>query len=179
MKYYRFLDRFGKLRGGDTFVELEKGFVMRQISIGAKEEVLASNRKHPIHGYYLPTGYIDYAAYNQLHASDIESGRVKPVTTIAKKTFDKVWASHLNAYHDAWEMCRHQYPRGDRVVGRIETFYPQGVVIEVAPGVTGVADYNVCRDILGQTLVPRLGISVKVTGYDELMQWLTLSEPIF
>lgn len=176
MKYYKFWDRFGKLRGGETYVELDKGYVMRQISM-LGEEMLASNRRHPAHGYYLPTGYIDYAAFNQLHTTEIEAGLIKPITTVGKKNFESVWSKHLKRFYDDWVMAQQSYAIGTRVTGKIEAFYPQGVILELAPGVCGIADYDRCRAVVGQTLVPNLPLSVVVNGYIDEMQWIKLIQP--
>lgn len=176
MKYYKFWDRFGKLRGGDTYVELDKGYVIRQITIH-DGETLASNRKHPTHGFFLPTGYIDYAAYNQLHEQEIKKGLIKPVTTIPKKNFDQVWERHLKAFQEEWERQKMVYTKGKRVTGRVQAFYPQGVVIEIGDGLYGVADYERCRASLGHTLMPKLPIDVTVGGYDDTYQWLILHDP--
>lgn len=176
MKYYKFWDRFGKLRGGDTYVELDKGYVMRQITI-RDDEILASNRKHPAHGFFLPTGYIDYAAYNQLHEKEIKDGLIKPVTTIPKKNFDQVWQSHLNQFKADWESKKIAYPKGKRIIGRVQAFYPQGVVIEIEDDLWGVADYERCRASLGHTLMPKLPIEITVGGYDDSFQWLILHDP--
>lgn len=176
MKYFHFIDKFGKLNNADTWVELDRGFVVRQISL-RRDEVLASNRPHPRHGYHLPTGYIDYAAYNQIHADDIGRGLIKPVNKVQPEKFDKVWQKHLNNFEAEWMSVKSNYTLETVVKGEVRAFYPQGVIISLDDNVTGIANYDRCREMFGHTLVPKMPIQVTVGGYNERMQWLIFIEP--
>ena len=176
MNYYQFFDKFGRLKGADTWVELDRGFVLRQISI-RDSDVLASNRPHPKHGYFLPTGYIDYAAYNQIHASDIDKGLIKPVVKVAPEKFDSVWQKHLRNFEQEWGLVKKNHPPETVVRGEVRAFYPQGVIISLNNQVTGIANYERCREIFGHTLIPQMPIRVTVGGYNERMQWLIFIEP--
>lgn len=177
MNYYRFFDKFGKLRGSETWVELDRGFVLRQISIRGGD-VLASNRPHADHGYFLPTGYIDYAAYNKIHAKDIDKGLIKPVVKISSEKFDAVWQKHLTTHEAEWSSLKQNYSLENVLHGHVRAFYPQGVIISIDNDrVTGIANYERCREIFGHTLIPNMPIQVTVGGYNERMQWLIFIEP--
>ena len=176
MNYYRFFDKFGKLRGSETWVELNRGFVLRQISIKG-DEVLASNRPHPDHGYYLPTGYIDYAEYNKIHEKDITKGLIKPVVKVSSEKFDAVWQKHLTNHEAEWDSLKQSYGLETVVRGAVRAFYPQGVIISVDDKVTGIANYDRCREVFGHTLIPQMPVQVTVGGYNERMQWLIFIEP--
>lgn len=176
MNYYQFFDKFGRLKGADTWAELDRGFVLRQISIKG-DEVLASNRPHPEHGYFLPTGYIDYAAYNQIHSADIDKGIIKPVNKISPEKFDSVWQNHLSNHEQEWLKIKKNFSLNTVIQGEVKAFYPQGVIVKVNENVTGVANYERCRDLFGHTLVPNMPLQVTVGGFDERMQWLIFIEP--
>jgi len=176
MNYYQFFDKFGRLKGAETWVELDRGFVLRQISIRG-DDVLASNRPHPDHGYFLPTGYIDYAAYNQIHAADIDKGLIKPVVKTSPEKFDKVWQKHLANYEQEWLSTKKSFAHETVVRGEVRAFYPQGVIISLGENVTGIANYERCREIFGHTLIPQMPLQVTIGGYNERMQWLILIEP--
>ncbi len=176
MQYYQFLDKFGRLKGSTTWAELDRGFVLRQISI-LGDEVLASNRPHPEHGYHLPTGYIDYAAYNQIHAADIDKGLIKPVAKITPEKFDAVWQKHLAQNESEWATVKKNHSLNTVLNGEVRAFYPQGVIISVGEKVSGIANYERCREIFGHTLMPRMPVQVTVGGYNERMQWLIFIEP--
>ncbi len=176
MKYYQFFDKFGRLKEADTWVELDRGFVLRQISLKG-HEVLASNRPHPEFGYFLPTGYIDYAAYNQIHSADIEAGHIKPVVKVAPEKFDAVWQKHLRNYEHEWVSVKNKHPHGTMVRGEVRAFYPQGVIISLGENITGIANYKRCRELFGHTLIPKMPIHVTIGGFDERMQWLIFIEP--
>ncbi|MEM8862351.1 MAG: hypothetical protein AAGD96_28880 [Chloroflexota bacterium] len=176
MKYFHFIDKFGKLRNADTWVELDRGFVLRQISI-LNDEVLASNRPHPNYGYHLPTGYIDYAAYNQIHADDIARGLIKPVVKVTPEKFDAVWQKHLDKHQAIWLSTKNEFQLETVARGSVQAFYPQGVIIRLENNVTGIANYDRCREIFGHTLIPNMPVQVTVGGYNERMQWLILIEP--
>ena len=176
MNYFHFIDKFGKLRNADTWVELDRGFVLRQISL-LNNEVLASNRPHPVHGYHLPTGYIDYAAYNQIHADDISRGLIKPVVKTTPEKFDAVWQKHLAHFEPEWALVKKDYTLETVIKGKVRAFYPQGVIISLEDNVTGIANYERCREIFGHTLIPNMPVQVTVGGYNERMQWLIFIEP--
>ncbi|MFT5194606.1 MAG: hypothetical protein ACI9EW_003309 [Cellvibrionaceae bacterium] len=178
MKYYCFFNKFGKLRDSETWVELDRGIVLRQISI-KDGEVLASNRPHVDHGYFLPTGYIDYAAYNEIHKPDIAKGLLKPITKIPSAKFDSIWQKHLIKHEAEWAAIKKRHSLETILQGQVRAFYPQGVIISIEGTTTGLANYASCQESLNHTLVPDMPIQVTVGGYDERMQWLIFIKPEF
>ncbi|WP_088068065.1 hypothetical protein [Gottfriedia luciferensis] len=59
--------------------------------------------------------------------------------------------------------------------GKIEVFYPQGVIVSISENVIGVADYIKCKDnSQPENLYPHHKITGKVNGYDEINMWLIL-----
>lgn len=60
--------------------------------------------------------------------------------------------------------------------GRIEVFYPQGVLIGLSKyDAIGIADYDECKRI-APTVHLTIGLSIraKVVGFDEVNNWIIL-----
>ena len=121
MNYYKFKNRFSRLKGGETFVEANRGYTMRQIVI-LNGEMVASNRHHNEYGFTLPAGYVDYAAYQELNEREIKAGRVDPLTTISQGEFEKLWDSSLVDHQERWQAAKAAFPIGAAVAGPVATF---------------------------------------------------------
>ncbi len=176
-KYYKFRNRFSpRLKGGETYVEAHRGYTMRQV-VFLNDTVVVSNRNHPDYGFVLPAGYVDYAAFQELYDKEIKAGKVEPIKTISEKEFDRIWRQQLQANMEHWEEVKHRFPVGSVVRGCIATFYPQGVLIEMKPGIVGVADSRICRSSVPESVHKGHTVEAVVSGYQEDYQWLLLDAP--
>lgn len=177
MNYYKFQNRFSRLKGGETYVEANRGYTMRQMVV-LNGEIVASNRFHTEYGFTLPAGYVDYAAYHELHALEIKAGRVEPLFPISQAEFEELWDNYLTRFQSSWEAAKDLFPIGTPVAGPIATYYPQGVLLSLGDGVLGLADSRACRASAKETIFPGHKVSAVVSGYDELNQWILLDLPL-
>lgn len=164
MKYYQFQDSDGPLGDATTYIEVDDGWTIRQITVSPKE-THASNIKYPKWGMILADQQVNY---------DSEES----VTSIAKDEFDSVWNKHLANRANEWSKIKEVYKQGKPVKGYIIIFYPQGVIVELVDGVLGVADYQACKNASSpENMYPNHEVTAIVNGYDELNQWIKLDSP--
>ncbi len=176
MNYYKFRNRFSRLKGGETYVEANRGYTMRQI-VFLNGETIASNRYHPEYGFTLPAGYVDYAAYQDLNEKEIKAGLIDPMKTITEAEFEALWHQNLDHHRGDWDAAKARFPVGAEVSGPVATFYPHGVLLTIGEGVLGLADSRVCRASSTETIFPGRKVSGVVAGYDEINQWILVDAP--
>ena len=162
-KYYKYVDTYGP-PNGTVYFESENGWVLRQTMVG-DHEIIASNVKHPIWGLGLADQQGDYDA-------------IEEVIPIAQAEFDQVWAEHLYQHQAQWAEAKLCHLLGALVHGKIEIFYPQGVIINLSDTALGVANYAECKNALGaKNMYIRIAVTAVVIGYDEVNQWIQLGIP--
>jgi hypothetical protein len=163
MIYYKFQDEFSEIDGGVTYVETQESVAYRQITVNG-EKYLMSNLNYPQWGMMLPEGEID--------------PHIDEVDEITKQEFDAVWNSHLMDHQDQWHQTKQRYPRGTEVTGYIQTFYPQGVIVNLGENDLGIADYVECRNSAKpEWMYPGYRVTAIVADYDEQNHWLVLERP--
>jgi hypothetical protein len=164
MKYYKYQDNYGPLGEAITYVEVENGVTLRQITL-SDQDCHGSNVKSLPWGLILADQQVDYDS-------------IEEVTPISKDKFDGVWKHHLANREPAWVEAKNRLPVGTSVSGYIEIFYPQGVIIDLGADALGVADYEASRESTDQEFMyPGHKITAIVTGYDEENQWIVLGSP--
>ncbi|MBN1316004.1 MAG: hypothetical protein JXA42_11065 [Anaerolineales bacterium] len=166
MKYYKYLDEFGPLEGGFTYIELEDGYTVRQISING-DRIQASNICYSRWGLMLGEGEIKIDFDGPIQVSEISA-----------QEFDRIWNDHLKRHQNRWSSAKSKFKLGTRVQGYIEIFYPQGVIVNLGSGALGVADYEECvASTAPENMYADHKISAVVMGYDEQYQWVVLGSP--
>ena len=165
VRYYKFEDTGNLIGGGTRYVELSDRRALREVSIcGAK--FLGSNVYYPHWGMLLSHCELDLEG-------------AEGVLSVTREEFELKWAEHLS--HDAgrWALIQQAYPVGTQVHGRIEVFYPQGVIVHLGDGGTlGIADYDSAKASAGpDCMYSRHRISAVVQGYDQYAHWLRLESP--
>lgn len=162
LKYYKHQDFADVFDGGITYIETDNGCEVRRVTV-IKDRYYSSNVD-----LHLGEGYVDY--------DSPENADVVPIT---KQEFDQIWDQHLEAYRDQWNQAKKNYPVGSSVVGYIERFFPQGVIIYFDDHTLGVADHEQCRastkpEFIMSTQIKITGV---VIGYDEVNQWIMVGSP--
>lgn len=165
MKYYKYDDGYRLVEDGITYVEVDDGWAVRQITV-SEEGIYASNVSYP------PWGLI-------LADQSIEYDEIEEVIPIGQQEFDEVWHQHLEQRQVIWNEAKAAYPVGRLAQGYIELFFPQGVIVNLGEGVLGVANHQACRASTPSdvSLGSFLKLTAVVTGYDEVNQWLMLGSP--
>jgi len=164
MKYYKYADEYSELDGGTTYVETKSGYVIRQITVNG-DRFHASNVSYPRWGLMLAEGHVEW-------------DEIDDVTPVSKGDFDAVWNAHLERRATIWENGKAAHPRGTRIQGFVEIFYPQGVLVNLGDGVLGVANWEECRaSTNSENMSSHRKITGTVIGYDETNQWLILGSP--
>jgi hypothetical protein len=115
MKYYKYKDDYGFVDDGMTYLEVENGGAIRQITVN-EDKVYASNVSYPPWGLMLPDQQIDF-------------DEIDEVIPISKQEFEEIWHKHLKQRQDLWEWTKAAHQVGSTVQGYIETFFPQGVIV--------------------------------------------------
>ncbi len=162
-RYFSYDDEYV---GGTTYVEIDEEYVIKQISV-TPSKYIASNRKDEEFDFYLAEGQIDV---NEL----LEYG----VSEISENQFYSVWNNYKDELIDKWNITKEKFRIGDEIEGIIEVFYPQGVIVNIAQGVVGIADYDQCRNSTKpENLYPQHKILGKVIGYDNINMWLVIIDP--
>ncbi|MGG0176478.1 hypothetical protein [Gottfriedia acidiceleris] len=151
---------------GTTYIEVENGYAIKQIAV-KQNQYIASNRKDEEHHYYLAEGLLDVSEM-------IDDGG----SEISKNEFYVIWNKYLEVLINTWNITKEKYPIGLMVEGIIEVFYPQGVIVNFAENVIGVADYTKCKESTQpENLYPHHKITGNVSGYDEENMWLIIEKP--
>lgn len=162
MNYIKYEDESDYIKGY-TYIEIEDGYALRQIS-KFNNGYVASNRKDKEYDFCLAEGFIDI--------EDID-GAIK----IDKTEFDNIWIKYINQLTKEWEQIKKEYIVGRKIEGIIEVFYPQGVIISINDKVLGIADYEECKDsTVPQNLYPKHKVEGIISGYDEENMWLILEK---
>lgn len=154
MNYYKINDAISTKK--DTYLEVERGTALRQITISDKE-VVSSNIKSAEYHFCL---------------FDQEVDVVNPVyIEIKREDFENAWKVALKQYYDKWGKKKKKYPIGSEIEGRIEINYPQGTILEIEDEVYAVADYEEAR------MCRFIGTSIKgcVYDYDNDNLWLKIN----
>ena len=103
------------------------------------------------------------------------------VTRITKQEFDAVWSDNLKRREADWAKAKEIYPIGAKADGFIKIFFPQGVIVKLQYNTFGVADYRISRASIyaatGGFMATKHLITAKVTGYNEVNQWIILDSP--
>jgi hypothetical protein len=133
MQYYKYPDEYSEIAGGTTYIEIDDGWSIRQITVNGAA-YLASNVSHPDWGMILGDKQADY---EDLAAE----GEVIP---ISKQEFEAIWRAHLALRQAKWEAAKQVYSVGTTVHGYIQIFYPQGVIVNLGNDTLGVADHKAC-----------------------------------
>ncbi|MEH7349363.1 hypothetical protein [Gottfriedia acidiceleris] len=163
-RYFSWEDEYIR---GNTYIEVEDdGYAIKQIAV-TQNKYIASNRKDDEHHYYLAEGLLDVSEL-------IDDGG----NEISEKEFYIIWNKHSEVLINTWNITKEKYPIGLEVEGKIEVFYPQGVIVNFAENVIGVADYTKCKESTQpENLYPHHKITGKVNGYDEENMWLIIDNP--
>ncbi|WP_129688244.1 hypothetical protein [Gottfriedia acidiceleris] len=162
-RYFSWEDEYTK---GTTYIEVENGYAIKQIAV-TQNKYIASNRKDKEHHYFLAEGLLDV---NEI----IDDGG----SEISEKEFYVIWNKHSEVLINTWNITKEKYPIGLEVEGKIEVFYPQGVIVNFAENVIGVVDYIKCKESTQpENLYPHHKITGKVNGYDEENMWLIIDNP--
>jgi hypothetical protein len=132
MNYYKHPDIYGLLGEDITYVEVKDGVTLRQITSGL-QGCHGSKIKYQHWGLILADQKVDYDSFEE-------------VTPISKEEFDNVWKQHLATHEAAWGEIKNKFPVGAKVVGYIEIFYPQGVIIDIGSGALGIAEYQASQE---------------------------------
>lgn len=165
MKRYFSWDDDDYIRG-TTYIEIEDGYATKQIAV-TQNKYIASNRKDEDHHFYLAEGLLDV---NEI----IDDGG----TEISEEQFYGIWNKCRDGLINKWNLIKVKFPIGLEVEGKIEVFYPQGVIVNIFENVIGVSDYTKCKDsTIPENLYPHRKITGKVNGYDEENMWLIIDNP--
>ncbi|MCA9794651.1 MAG: hypothetical protein KC910_22745 [Candidatus Eremiobacteraeota bacterium] len=161
MRYYRYCGSYGTLGAGDVYMEVEDGFVRRQVEI-AGSQIVSSNLE-----LIFPEGAIDYDELEQ-------------VLGCTQDDFEMAWAKNLERSRDRWTAIKKRFPAGTRVHGVIR-MYGHGVIVSFGCQTYGRLDYDECMAAAGPGITDPIWhpCSVVVSGYDEENQWLVFGSPKF
>ena len=166
MRYFTYDDEYSEIAGGQTYVETDNGYTLRQVTVNPPH-FLASNIDHPPGGMTLGEGQVDY--------DDLIPDQV---TEITPAVFEAVWESVLVQREIIWQRSQHDYPLGRPVHGTLLVFYPQGVIVQLDDETLGIADYTACRaSTTPNNLYPGHRVTAIVKGYDIQQQWIELDDP--
>lgn len=164
MRYYKFEDEYSPSDGGISYIEIDEGYAVRQITVNG-ENYIASNLLSPAEGLYLAEG-------------DISDDNFDDGAEITQTEFETIWESFLVKHEALWLTSKQIYPIGSSIRGWIEAFYPQGTIVNLGDGTLGAADYAACQESAKlEYLYPGYAVTASVTGYDEVNHWLVLGNP--
>ncbi len=165
MKYYRYDDEYSPLGGGITYVETQDGTnALRQITV-FRNQIHASNMRHPLYGFNLAEKPLEYDKFDE-------------VLAISQQEFDGQWRVHLNRHASDWGRAKRRYRPGSRVEGFIEIFYPQGVIVNIGSKFLGLANYAECKASTAlENMSTRHKVVATLKGYDEENHWFLLASP--
>lgn len=162
-RYFSWEDEYIR---GTTYIEVEDGYAIKQIAV-TQNKYIASNRKDVEHHYYLAEGLLDVSEM-------IDDGG----SEISEKEFYVIWNKYSEVLIHTWNITKEKYPIGLEVEGKIEVFYPQGVIVSFPENVVGIADYINCKESTQpENLYPHHKITGIVNGYDEENMWLIIVNP--
>jgi len=113
-----------------------------------------------------------------LAEGEFEYDPLDEVKEISKDEFESVWNLHLNYHKTQWDNIKRKYKIGSSIMGYIQVFYPQGVIINLEEQTLGIANYDKCRTTAKpEWMYPGFRVTAIVDGYDEVNHWLVLKEP--
>lgn len=161
VKYYKYLEVFGEPYDGSmTYLETVDGIAIRRLTILEDQTIFSSNVD-----FALGEGQVDYD-----HEED--------VIPITQQEFEQVWKTHLDRHRTKWNETKEAFPVGIHVAGSIKMFFPQGTIINLSHGATGIADYSQCRaSTRPEFMYPKSRITGIAQGYDEVNQWIIIGSP--
>ncbi|AUM66890.1 hypothetical protein C0R09_21495 [Brevibacillus laterosporus] len=95
---------------------------------------------------------------------------------IDKAEFERLWDFVLEPYKEEWDQIKSEYSLGQEIMGVIEMFYPQGIIIRVNDSVYAVTEYEAVKSqVKPEYLYPGYRISGVINGYDDKNFWLVLA----
>ncbi|MEC0309081.1 hypothetical protein P4H67_20180 [Paenibacillus lautus] len=150
---------------GTWYFEIDNnGTAYRQIVLDEDGSCITSNRKHDSYHFMLAE-----------HPLDPEEPYY---TEISQAAFEELWMEQLQAVQMDWHRTQRLFPVGAKVEGFIEAFFPQGTLINLLePGAVGLADTsNLKAGAPAEWMYPRYRVIAEVSGYDEVNQWVLLTE---
>ncbi|MDP4144336.1 MAG: hypothetical protein Q8936_07625 [Bacillota bacterium] len=163
MDYYKYQDSLSDIYGY-IFLEVEDGYAIRQI-FKSSMGFIASNRKDEEYDFLLSEGYLDFSGF--------ESNVIK----INPSKFNSVWLEYKKELLNEWEETKNKFRINQEIMGTIEVFYPQGILINLENNIVAIADYEECKNsTIPERLYPNHTIRAVIKGYDEENLWLILKE---
>lgn len=149
---------FKDFEGVQKWFEVNKsGYALRQITNESERirSILTSCRRG-----YLDEGIID---------------TINNCKQISKSEFENVWHEATHKFRLEWDVCKQTYPIGERVLGVIDHFYPQGAIFDLGDiqGCAAHSDIETFRYARG---FPVRVIDGVVKGYDESNMWVLVHE---
>ncbi|KWX77763.1 hypothetical protein [Paenibacillus jilunlii] len=98
---------------------------------------------------------------------------------IPKETFEKVWSIVNKDQQTIWHKQKELLTLGEKIVGYIEVFYPQGVIVSIPDNdALGVANYEECAENSQKRNMHKgLLVNAEIIGYDEINYWFILGDP--
>ncbi len=98
---------------------------------------------------------------------------------IPQATFEAIWDELIKEQLPDWLETKRTFPRGTKVIGYLEVFYPHGVIVSIPDTkALGLAGYDECAAHAGHRSIHKgLLVEATVSGYDEVHFWLLLEEP--
>ena len=165
MRYFHYIDEDSPVGNGITYIETDKGYAIRQITI-CGNRYMASNQRYPPWSLCLAEGKIDYDLLDE------------DIVEISGAEFEEKWQLGLAQDQSRWLAIKQIYPTGREVQGWFEIFFPQGAIINLGEDILGVADYSACKESAApEWMSPGFKVSAQVTDYDETNHWLILGNP--
>ncbi len=162
MKYVQDIQEPGM---GTWYFEIDvDGVAYRQMVVNDDGTCITSNRKHDLYHFMLAE-----------HPIDMKEPYYKE---ISQAQFEELWQEQLRLGMEDWYRTQSLFPVGSRVEGYIEAFFPQGTLMNLLkPHAVGITDTSVLKDQTpAEWMYPRYRVIAKVSGYDEVNQWVILSQ---
>ncbi|MEO3945790.1 hypothetical protein [Gorillibacterium sp. CAU 1737] len=162
MKYLKDIQEPGM---GTWYFEIDDdGVAHRQLVYQEDGSCLPSNRKHAFHPFMLAE-----------HPLDVQEPYYH---VISQAEFEELWHEQLQHGIEDWYRTKRLFPVGTQVEGEIEAFFPQGTLIALrAPQAIGITDTSALKSKTStEWMYPRYRVTAEVSGYDEVNQWVVLTE---
>ncbi|MFD2700554.1 hypothetical protein ACFSVM_08730 [Paenibacillus shunpengii] len=150
---------------GTWYFEInEQGIAYRQIVIHDDGSIITSNRKHEQHHFMLAEHPLDPKEpyYEEINQDE----------------FNRLWNQKLVSSAEQWNQTKSKFPVGASVKGYIEAFFPQGTLINLlAQDAVGLVDTALLESLTPEEwMYPGYRVMARVSGYDEINQWVCLKE---
>ena len=87
--------------------------------------------------------------------------------------FQEIWKESTLPYAPDWSLLKTNLNEGGTVEGSIVCFYPQGVILTSGLRFFCIADYDLCKNRLGEDkMYPGNKLSLIVQGFDDVNMWI-------